>query len=191
MASTFAQRLKRYIDYKHYTAYYVNKCAGLSVGLVTNTIKQDQNMASNNVEAILRAFPDLEPDWLLTGRGAMLRDEHAPEAPETPLPADLQGSLYRCVIWHLLLQDTYAETMGRLDEMLEKLNAAGQRMADLSEQLKRVKTLLETNYAVQPVDHGLYEMSLRIAAGDDGRHTPEQLKHQFDFERALRKYLGL
>jgi hypothetical protein len=64
-------------------------------------------------------------------------------------------------------------------------------MADLSEQLKRVKTLLETNYAVQPVDHGLYEMSLRIAAGDDGRHTPEQLKHQFDFERALRKYLGL
>jgi hypothetical protein len=95
--------------------------------------------------------------------------------------------LYRCVIWHLLLQDSYAETMARLEEILAKLTAAQEKVSDLRDQLLRLQLLLKKNYEVQPSDHGLYEMSLRIAAGDDGRHTPRQLKDQFDFERELRK----
>jgi hypothetical protein len=185
--SSIAQRLKRYMEAKQYSAYYVNKCAGLSTGLVLKTLQQDKTMTSASVEAILRAFPDLDADWLLTGRGRMLRDEKDLPRAEQPLPPDLAGSLYRCVIWHLLLQDSYAETMARLEEILAKLTAAQEKVSDLRDQLLRLQLLLKKNYEVQPSDHGLYEMSLRIAAGDDGRHTPRQLKDQFDFERELRK----
>jgi hypothetical protein len=154
---------------------------------VLKTLQQDKTMTSASVEAILRAFPDLDADWLLTGRGRMLRDEKDLPRAEQPLPPDLAGSLYRCVIWHLLLQDSYAETMARLEEILAKLTAAQEKVSDLRDQLLRLQLLLKKNYEVQPSDHGLYEMSLRIAAGDDGRHTPRQLKDQFDFERELRK----
>jgi hypothetical protein len=179
------------MDHKHYSAYYVNKCAGLSTGLVLKAVQQDNNMSTNNVEAILRAFPDLDADWLLTGRGHMLRDADEQPQPTLSLPPDLATSLYRCVIWHLLLQDTYAETMARLEDILSQLDTVGQKVTDLREQLSRLKLLLQTNYDVQPTDHGLYEMSLRIAAGDDGRNTPRQLKDQFDFAKALRRHLEL
>jgi hypothetical protein len=189
--SSFAQRLKRYMDHKQYTAYYVNKCAGLSTGLLLKALQNDNNMSSNNIEQILLAFPDLNADWLLTGRGKMLNDRKELPTTEQPLPPDLEASLYRCIIWHLLLQDTYADTMARLDDVLAKLDNVGDRIADLCEQLNRLKTLLKTNYDFQPADHGLYEMSLRIAAGDDGKHTPSQLKEHFDLDKALRKYLDL
>jgi hypothetical protein len=137
------------------------------------------------------AYPDLNADWLLTGRGAMILDNTPPPPPLPPLPEDLAASLYRCIIWHLLLQDSYAETMHRLDEILALLTSVQERATDLRDQLLRLSSLLKANYEFQPVDHGLYEMSLRIAAGDDGKNIPTQLKDHFDVSAALREHLGL
>ena len=47
--------------------------AGLSVGLIGKAKKCGKTMNSVNIEKILLAYPDLNSDWLLTGRGEMLK----------------------------------------------------------------------------------------------------------------------
>ena len=47
--------------------------AGLSVGLIGKAKVSGKGMSSMNIEKILLAYPDLNSDWLLTGRGEMLK----------------------------------------------------------------------------------------------------------------------
>lgn len=49
--------------------------AGLSVGLLGKAKSGNKGMSSNNIEKILLAYPDLSPDWLLTGSGEMLKND--------------------------------------------------------------------------------------------------------------------
>ena len=51
--------------------------AGLSVGLIGKT---KQGMNSKNIEKILLAYPDINAEWLLTGKGEMLRSNNIPVA---------------------------------------------------------------------------------------------------------------
>lgn len=46
--------------------------AGLSVGLIGRAIKSKSGLNSDSIEKILCAYPELNPNWLLTGRGEML-----------------------------------------------------------------------------------------------------------------------
>lgn len=46
--------------------------AGLSVGLIGSARKKRSGLHSDNIEKILRAYPELNPSWLITGRGGML-----------------------------------------------------------------------------------------------------------------------
>lgn len=50
--------------------------AGLSVGLIGKAIKSKSGLNSDSIEKILCAYPELNPNWLLTGRGEMLIDNN-------------------------------------------------------------------------------------------------------------------
>lgn len=47
--------------------------AGLSVGLLGKARKTGKSMTSTSIEKILLAYPDLNAEWLLTGRGEMIK----------------------------------------------------------------------------------------------------------------------
>lgn len=49
--------------------------AGLSVGLLGKLKKNGKGMSSVNIEKILSSYPNLSAEWLLTGRGEMLKGE--------------------------------------------------------------------------------------------------------------------
>lgn len=59
--------------------------AGLSVGLIGKAKESKKGMNALNIEKILLAYTDLNPDWLLTGRGEMLK---SPDAPADERPAE-------------------------------------------------------------------------------------------------------
>lgn len=48
--------------------------AGLSVGLIGKAKKTGKAMNSTNIEKILLAYPELNPEWLILGQGEMLRE---------------------------------------------------------------------------------------------------------------------
>ena len=75
--SSFIERLQCYMHKKGINDNQLTVNAGLSVGLIGKT---KQGMNSKNIEKILLAYPDINAEWLLTGKGEMLRSNNIPVA---------------------------------------------------------------------------------------------------------------
>ena len=187
------ERLQRFMQHEGVTAFQMNKEAGLTRTLLIKAIEKHQGLNTATIEKIVRRYPNLNADWLITGRGNMLIDAEAPKLSKVKtqvLPKELESSLYRQIVWHLLLQESYTETHDRLVEIIETLNTLSDKASTLSEQLSRIRQVMEAQYAIQAQDHGLYEMTLRIAAGEDGKFTPSQLKNKEEMNQRILRYLG-
>ena len=143
------ERLQLFMQHEGVTAFQMNKEAGLTRTLLIKAIEKHQGLNTATIEKIVRRYPNLNADWLITGRGNMLIDAEAPKLSQVKtqvLPKELESSLYRQV--------------------------------------------MEAQYAIQAQDHGLYEMTLRIAAGEDGKFTPSQLKNKEEMNQRILRYLG-
>ncbi len=187
------ERLQLFMQHEGVTAFQMNKEAGLTRTLLIKAIEKHQGLNTATIEKIVRRYPNLNADWLITGRGNMLIDAEAPKLSQVKtqvLPKELESSLYRQIVWHLLLQESYTETHERLVEIIETLNTLSDKASTLSEQLSRIRQVMEAQYAIQAQDHGLYEMTLRIAAGEDGKFTPSQLKNKEEMNQRILRYLG-
>ena len=187
------ERLQLFMQHEGVTAFQMNKEAGLTRTLLIKAIEKHQGLNTATIEKIVRRYPNLNADWLITGRGNMLIDAEAPKLSQVKtqvLPKELESSLYRQIVWHLLLQESYTETHERLVEIIETLNTLKDKASTLSEQLSRIRQVMEAQYATQAQDHGLYEMTLRIAAGEDGKFTPSQLKNKEEMNQRILRYLG-
>lgn len=62
-------RIISYLDLKGITRYKFYKTTGLSNGF----LDKEGAINSDNCEKICYMYPDMNPEWLLTGRGEMLR----------------------------------------------------------------------------------------------------------------------
>lgn len=76
---TFFERLDKFMIYKQLNDNKISIEAGISNGLigkgrVRGAISQD------NISKILNTYTDLDANWLLTGRGEMLRSESADQS---------------------------------------------------------------------------------------------------------------
>ena len=74
---TALERLQEYLDFKKIPAARLEKMAGLANGYIR---KNKGSLSSVKLADILSVLPDLNGDWLLTGRGEMLIDDmrHVP-----------------------------------------------------------------------------------------------------------------
>lgn len=71
----FIERLQVYMEFKGINDNQMTIDADLSNGLLGKLKKSGKGMNSINIEKILISYPDLSADWLLTGRGNMLKEE--------------------------------------------------------------------------------------------------------------------
>ncbi|GIJ93401.1 hypothetical protein CAPN002_06190 [Capnocytophaga stomatis] len=65
------ERLIQFIDFKEDTKYKFYKKTGLSNGF----LDKNRNIGSDKCEIISDAYPDLSLEWLITGKGEMLKSE--------------------------------------------------------------------------------------------------------------------
>lgn len=84
-------RLKEFIDFKgiNKTAFYTS--TGISNGVLT----QKSGMSEDGILRTLSTFPEINPDWLLMGKGSMLRsqtsnnmsvEKPSPDQPDAGIP---------------------------------------------------------------------------------------------------------
>lgn len=73
-------RLDEFISAMHLTVHQVNKKAGLCKGLLRNAFTKKQGLTTSSLEAILLAYPQLNANWLLVGRGEMLNESDSEKA---------------------------------------------------------------------------------------------------------------
>lgn len=70
-------RLSEYITHSGMTFNKLATELGLSNSYFSKMVKNNGSIGSDIIENILRAHPELNADWLITGRGRMLRHEVA------------------------------------------------------------------------------------------------------------------
>lgn len=68
-------RLQQFMEHETLTAYQVNKDSGLCKGLLINAFTNQRGLTTSTLEAILNAYPQLNANWLIVGRGEMLNPE--------------------------------------------------------------------------------------------------------------------
>ena len=69
---TLKDRLKEYCEMKNMAISRFEQSAGISNGYFNNVKKRPSSIT---IEKIIRTFPDLNTDWLLTGEGEMLKSD--------------------------------------------------------------------------------------------------------------------
>lgn len=85
MGGNFIERLQCYMQAKGINDNQMTLAADLSVGLLGKLKKNGKGMNSTNIEKILLNYSDLSPEWLLTGRGEMLKTNRTPASSNTPI----------------------------------------------------------------------------------------------------------
>lgn len=68
-------RLKQYIDYKGLSLRGFEQSIGVSNGSFTSQLKNGKTIGVDKLEKILQLYEELNPDWVTTGRGNMLREQ--------------------------------------------------------------------------------------------------------------------
>jgi|GEM_PF-1202327 len=70
--SILKKRIFKYIDYKGISKYEFYKKTGISNGVLS----QKTGMSEENTLKLLNYYPEINPIWLLTGKGSMLLDSN-------------------------------------------------------------------------------------------------------------------
>ncbi|RQO78076.1 peptidase S24 [Pedobacter sp. KBW01] len=70
-----AQRLSQYIEDKGISLYAFENKLAVSRGSISKAIKENKSIGSNVLENILSKFIDINPIWLMTGRGKMIASD--------------------------------------------------------------------------------------------------------------------
>lgn len=70
------ERLAEYMAYKGLKPTPFNNTIGASNGYIANAIKHKRSLGSHVLEEIFYVYSDLNPTWLLTGKGNMLISEY-------------------------------------------------------------------------------------------------------------------
>jgi len=69
------ERLKEYIDFKSINIAQFEKEIGMSNNSFRKSLKNGGAIGSDKLENILNKYPDINSEWLLTGKGNMLKEE--------------------------------------------------------------------------------------------------------------------
>ncbi len=88
--ATTKQRILQYLDCKGIDKRVFFTQTGIKRGLL-DADKLQSSVSDISIAKILATFPDINPDWLLTGQGSMLRETHL-ITPSTNL--DRRGAPY-------------------------------------------------------------------------------------------------
>ncbi|WP_418892740.1 hypothetical protein [Limibacterium fermenti] len=73
------ERIKEYIDYKGINIKKFEENVGFSNGSFGSQLKNKRTIGVDKLENILSVYPEISPEWLLTGKGEMLKSKPQPE----------------------------------------------------------------------------------------------------------------
>jgi len=67
-----SQRVGEYLEARNISYYAFENSLGASRGSISKAVKDGKSIGSSVLEKILNLYPDINPTWLLTGKGEML-----------------------------------------------------------------------------------------------------------------------
>ncbi|MFC7523235.1 SlyX family protein [Parapedobacter sp. GCM10030251] len=118
------KRIKDYLDYKGIKISSFEKSVGLSNGSFGGQLKKNRTIGIDKLENILKTYPDLNADWVLTGRGDMLGGKHD--------PVQTQPSLTNALSLNQLNYERTIESLNQVIVAQQKTIAALEKLMEMS-----------------------------------------------------------
>lgn len=138
------ERLKQYIDSKGITISAFEKSIGMGNASFGRSLKNNGAIGTDKLEKILNVYPDISPEWILTGNGTMLREERKKLEPDDQehlievfkkcneelaelrkAMTDKDKQLSDLIKMNLLLLEREKEAPGTHENLAEEHSAAG------------------------------------------------------------------
>jgi transcriptional regulator with XRE-family HTH domain len=73
--TSISKRINELIDYKNISINSFAKKVGASNSYFNKLIKNSTTIGSDKLECILKAYPEINPVWLISGKGKMILDD--------------------------------------------------------------------------------------------------------------------
>lgn len=73
----FLSRIVQFIENEGITLTFFEREIGASKGVLSRALRNNTDVQSKWLSIIVEKYPQLSPDWLLTGKGSMYREEGA------------------------------------------------------------------------------------------------------------------
>ncbi len=83
-----AERIKQFIDTERISVRNFEQRISASNGMIRKAIAKNTDIQSKWISLIVDNYPQINPDWLLTGSGPMLRTEPRKTTEEAPISPD-------------------------------------------------------------------------------------------------------
>lgn len=74
--TNLSDRIRQFIDYKDISINKFSTSVGASNSYFNKIIKDNNSIGSDRIEKILRTYPEINAEWLLTGKGNMLKEHN-------------------------------------------------------------------------------------------------------------------
>lgn len=135
MDSPVKQRLIAYIEAKGLKKHQFEKKCGLSVGYVANI---RSSVSPEKTMAITSMFPDLNTDWLLTGRGCMFLD--SPDTDDSSQTNDYDTFIKELREENYRLMQTIQQLNDRITELNGIISRQNEEIYRLMNERKAYRT---------------------------------------------------
>ncbi len=128
----YQERITAFMRYKRMNA----RSFGIAIGAPPQFVSLLKELTANRIQSIVKAFPELSIEWLMTGRGNMLYGESCHPTKEVPImPSD--------VVAYLREKDSAIE---KKDKFIMQLNEKISEQQELiTEQYERIVELTKIN----------------------------------------------
>ncbi|KAB1157332.1 hypothetical protein F7018_10405 [Tenacibaculum aiptasiae] len=102
------KRVEQIINYKRFNIRSFEEEINVSNNSIGTAIRRKSSFKSNVLNKILHSFPEIDPTWLLTGRGEMLlnnKEEYIASEPSSLYEPEVIANQVKESLLKLLLED--------------------------------------------------------------------------------------
>ena len=138
--NTIFSRLKEYVDSLGISNNEFGRVIGCSSAQVTQMLTHEKNFGVDKLLKIFSWYPTLNPDWLLTGNGPMLRDNKtSEESKRSSMPIATPISPAEESIIYKMYKDEKEEKEKLVKEKEAKIDQLQTELREKSEELAALK----------------------------------------------------
>ena len=114
------ERLKDFLKIKGLGQTKFEAAAGLPRGYVNNIRR---SITPDKLQTICQYFPDLNPVWLKTGQGEMLKTEKKEEEPRPTMNVTVdKDTLIKLMMHNIRMSEQNDELRKQVEELLQRIN---------------------------------------------------------------------
>jgi hypothetical protein len=148
---TSRERILQYVEYKRISKNKFYKETGLSNGF----LDKNNHPGTDKLEQIIYTYPEINPEWLLTGQGSMLKTDtynnvsppgaiESRQQPTTAKNSQEQppAAPHEC-IYKELLKEKKAEYKAELKEQKEEIKALNREIWERDKEIEALQELLQ------------------------------------------------